>query len=113
MKKSLLIFLRYLVFVLLTAVWAGIFFNLSEFADSPVTGIKDRFVIFMQWSTIVFVSFILLYLFALNKYIFMIFFIPYTLIGALIAYFRYAYKATLTPMLIDAAYITMQALQET
>lgn len=94
--------LKYFILVFLATLFTGVFFILPDFLDNPFNGLKGFFTLFFQWGIICIVSFFLIYSIAANKYLFSILFPVYCFIGSIIAYFRYAYKVSLTPMIIDA-----------
>lgn len=95
--------IQFSLFVLACTLWVGIFFVLSEFIDSPSRGFNGFLIIVGHWGLICMATFFLLYVAAINKYFFSIFFPLFSLLGSILAFYRYAYKATLTPMLIDAS----------
>lgn len=95
--------LRYLIFLLACTSWVGVFFILSEFIDYPKNDIISTLVILAQWAFICFCAGCLIYLLSANKYIFAVFFPLISILGSILTYYKLAYKATLTPMLIDAA----------
>jgi len=93
-----------LFFVLICSVWTGIFFILPDFIDNPVNGISDFIVVVAYCGVVTLASYFLIYLFSINKYIFSIFFPLFSLLGSIIGFYRYTFKASLTPMLIDAVF---------
>ena len=94
----------YLLIVLLSLFY-GFVFTFSEFYGSPFDGIKDFFILAMQWSVIFFATVGLMTLLILNKYIFSITFPFLTLVCTVLTYFRYTANISLTPMVIDLALI--------
>lgn len=97
--------LLFIIFVIFITLLYGLVFTFSEFADSPMNGVHDFFVLGFQWSAIVFATFGLMYLLALNRFIFTIIFPILTGICTILTYFRLTLKATLTPMTIDLALV--------
>jgi glucan phosphoethanolaminetransferase (alkaline phosphatase superfamily) len=93
---------HFFVFVLICSLWVGIFFILPEFIDNPGNGFWGFLIIGGQWSLICLASGAIIYFSAINKYFFAVFFPIYSLFGSILAFYRYAFKATLTPMLVDA-----------
>jgi glucan phosphoethanolaminetransferase (alkaline phosphatase superfamily) len=93
----------FFLFVLAATLWSGVFFVLPEFVDNPSNGFNGFIIIAFHWCLVLFATFFLLYAAAANKYVFAVFFPFFSLLGAVLAFYRYAYKATLTPMLIDAS----------
>lgn len=92
----------FFLFVLTCTLWTGILFILPDFLDNPSSGITGILLVASHWGLICLATCFLLYLSAINKYVFAVFFPIFTAFGAVLAFYRYAYKATLTPMLVDA-----------
>jgi len=84
-------------------LWVGVVFILSDFVDNPNSGVAGFIIVALHWGLICLATYFLIYLFAINKYVFAVFFPIFSLFGSVLAFYRYAYKATLTPMLVDAA----------
>ena len=103
MKQAWKKILSFFLFILTATFWSGVFFILPEFVDNPSNGFNGFIIIAFHWSLVLFATFFLLYAAAANKYVFAVFFPLFSLLGAVLAFYRYAYKATLTPMLIDAS----------
>ena len=93
---------QFFLFLFLSILWVGIFFILPDFLDNPVKGLTGTIILVFHWGLICLATFLLIYIAAINKYFFAIFFPLFTLLGSILAFYRYAYKATLTTMLIDA-----------
>lgn len=105
LKKNLSFFLLLISITL----WAGLFFILPDFIDSPIEGFKSFVLTYSYWAIICFASFFLIYLLAINRYVFAITFPLFTFLGALIGYYRFAFKASLTPMIVEAVFNTYKA----
>lgn len=97
-------FVKYLYFVGALTLCAGIGFVLPDFLDNPVTGAVGVAQIAAYWAVVVVANFLWLYALAACRPIFYVVFPLYCLLGAVVAYFRYAFSATLTPMLLDATF---------
>lgn len=95
-------FIRYIIFLLACTSWVGVFFILSDFIDYPKNDIISTLIIFAQWAFICFCAGSLIYLLSVNKYIFAVLFPALSIIGSILTYYKLGYKATLTPMIIDA-----------
>ena len=91
-------------FVLLCTIWVGVFFILPDFLDNPFQGLKGLIITFLYWGAVSFASGFLIYLMAINKYVFAVFFPVFSILGAVIGFYRYAFKASLTPMLIEVTF---------
>ena len=103
MKSVIKSSLPFFLFVLSCTVWAGIFFILPYFLDNPSKGWEGRFITFFHWGLECFATFLLIYALAVNKFVFAVFFPLFSLLGSILSFYRYAFKAVLTPMLIDAS----------
>lgn len=103
MKSVIKSFFSLFLFVLACTLWAGIFFILPYFLDNPFNGWQGWFITLFHWGLECFATFFLIYFFAVNKYVFAVFFPLFSLLGSVLSFYRYAYKAVLTPMLIDAS----------
>ena len=95
---------HFFIFVLICSLWAGVFFILPDFLDNPSKGLNGFIITAAHFGLITLVSGILIYFSTINKYIFAVFFPIFSLFGSVLAFYRYAFKATLTPMLVDAAF---------
>lgn len=96
---------RFIIFVICISLCYSICFTLSEFSDSPISGVRDALIIGLQWGAISFATFGLMYVLALSKLIFAIIFPLLTGFCTFLTYFRITLKATLTPMTIDLALV--------
>lgn len=96
-------YVRFYLFALVSALFFGICFTSTDFITTPVASVKDIITLFFHWSTIVIALFGLLSVLTVNKYLFSVAFPLLTLVGSLLAYFRFTMNATLTPMILDAA----------
>lgn len=98
--KSQLLFIVFVTVVSL--VFSGLFIT-PYFLDTPVEGGSDLMKVIVYWAVCFVANTLLLGAFAAYSKVFNYFIYVYSLVGSVLAYARYAYKATLTPMLIDAA----------
>lgn len=89
-------------FVVICTIWVGVFFILPDFLDNPFQGFKGFLITFLYWGIVSFASGFLIYLMAVNKYVFAILFPMYATLGAVVGFYRYSYKASLTPMIVEA-----------
>ncbi len=97
-------FLKYLLLVATLALLCGVAFVLPEFLDNPVEGLSGIIQVGAFWGIVVVANFLLIYAVAASRRVFYALFPLYCLLGAVLAHFRYAYSATLTPMLLDATF---------
>lgn len=101
MKKTLQNILRYLLFVSTETLWIALVAILPDFYDNPITGFQGVLTIVAYVIAISVVSFLLLYVLSLNKYIAAIFIPIYGMIGAAVSYYRIMYRVTITPLILD------------
>jgi glucan phosphoethanolaminetransferase (alkaline phosphatase superfamily) len=99
-KKNILYFL---FFVAVATLFIGIAFTSADFFTSPTSQLKDRFILFIQWCVLVGALLPVIYLIALNKYVFALFYPLICMLSSILMYFRYATGTTLTTMILDAA----------
>lgn len=95
--------IRFYIFILLVSLFFGICFTSTDFITIPVGAFSDWLPLGLQWAVVVTALFFLFLLLALNPYIFACTFPLLTLVGSVLAYFRFTMNAALTPMLLDAA----------
>lgn len=99
MKKDIL---RYFLWALCATVWAAVCFILPDFFDNPV---EDWHTIATMGAYVIAISgasFGIIYLLGLNTSVAWITLPLFGAAGAAISYFRVAFHATITPMIIDA-----------
>lgn len=95
--------LHNLFFILCAAVWLTLFI-IPDFLNYPIGDVYDLIrLIFFNIGLQAFSIFLLLCALNGNKYVFAVCFPLLSLLGCIVAFYRYAYKAILTPMLIDVA----------
>ncbi len=97
---------KYIVFVLVAAIWATLCFVVPEFVEDPVSGVSGWLTIAMYVAILGGVQFLLLYLFFINKYVAAVVVPIYSIVGAGAAFYRYAYHATVTPLMLDVMFHT-------
>ncbi|MFC6998651.1 phosphoethanolamine transferase [Rufibacter roseus] len=95
--------LRLFVFLLLITFLFGALFISADFLNNPYRSFLDFLIIALQWGVVLFATSGLLYLLAINKYIFAAFFPILTIACAVLAYFRVTANVIFTPMILDAA----------
>jgi glucan phosphoethanolaminetransferase (alkaline phosphatase superfamily) len=96
--------LPFLLFVTICTLFIGIAFIIVEFADNPFYGFMGFIITGIHFSIVLLATFFLIWLIAINKYCFAVFFPFFSIIGSILAYFRYSYKATITPMILEATF---------
>lgn len=94
---------RFYLFTALAALFIGIGFTSTDFITLPAATYKDLFILGAQWAVVVAAVFFLLLILTVKKGLFAVLFPVLTLLSAVLAYFRYTIRATLTPMILDAA----------
>ncbi len=94
--------LKFYFFLFAITVWAGVFFILPDFLIYPTIGFKGTIYRYLHFLLVCIPLFFTLYLLAINKYIFKVLFPAFILLGSLIGYYSFRYKAIFTPMILDA-----------
>lgn len=92
---------RYLLYVSITTLWIAVIAIVPDFLDNPITNIQGVVTILTYVIAISIVSFLWLYIIALNKYVAMILVPLYGVIGAAVSYYRVMYRVTITPLILD------------
>ena len=100
---------KHLIFLIVSTLWVGLFFILPDFLDSPIEGFGSLMLIVSYWGIICFSSFFIIYFLAINQYVFAITFPLFSFLGALITFYRFAFKASLTPMIVEAVFNTYKS----
>ena len=83
--------------------WA-LFFTLSDFISIPCSSFKDCVGNGIQWACVSFVPFLCWVFVSMNKYLFALLFPLFSIICAVLTYFRYAYKFVLNSMMLYTIY---------
>ena len=91
--------------IIFLSLFYGLAFTFSDFYNSPFDNAKDFFILSLQWGVVVTATFGFLYLIIINKYIFAIVFPLLTICCGILTYMRYALQISLTPMLLDLAFV--------
>lgn len=99
MKRA---FLTYVLWVACATLWATLCFLLPDFCDNPVHGIHAVLTIGAYLAALGIASFWVLYLIGLNRYAASVLLPVFAAFGAAVSYYRVAFHATITPMIIDA-----------
>lgn len=92
----------FLLFTLLASVWAVVFFALPDFFDNPIEDFKSCLTIGAYIVVIFIAVYPLLVLMTVNRYVATIFILLFGVLGSIVAYYRIAYNATVTVIMIDA-----------
>lgn len=103
-KKCLNNEVRYFCFVAILALLAGIFFVSPDFLDNPTDDFKGILILFAYWCIVTLCNFFVIYSLGAYKILFAIVFPIYWILGSIVGYIRFAYSATITPMLLDATF---------
>ncbi|MCM1034182.1 MAG: lipid A phosphoethanolamine transferase [Paludibacter sp.] len=96
-------FIHYILFIIGCTAWATICFIIPDFMDNPWNGFSGWSMFLLYTTAIGGATFLLLYIVALNKYAIAAFLPIFAIGGATVSYFRIAFKATITPIVIDAS----------
>ncbi len=94
-------FVKYFIWSIAATLWATICFIVPDFADNPSSGIHGIITIITYICACGLGNFFILYLVGCNKYFCAIFLPLYGIAGAALSFYRYIYRVTITPMIID------------
>ncbi len=100
--KSIRKIFSYNLFIASCTMWAIVCFVLPDFLDNPIDGLYALIQIIGFITVVAKAVFITLYIAAANKYKFSLFLRLLVILGSIIGYYRYAFGAVLSPILIDA-----------
>lgn len=100
---------KYILFVVVTTLWATIAFILPDFADNPLSGWKAIGTLCVYLGILGIASFWVLLLGTIERHITIIFLPIFAVIGSAVAYFRVAYHATITPIILEVTFQTNPA----
>jgi glucan phosphoethanolaminetransferase (alkaline phosphatase superfamily) len=98
MKASL----RYMYWVLTVTVWGTLSFIVPDFAESAAEGWRSLATLAGYVLALGGATFLLCYIFGLYKPLSAVFLPLYGIGGAVVSYYRMAYHATITPMVVEA-----------
>lgn len=94
--------LRYFLWALCATIWTAVCFILPDFFDNPAENWRTVVTMCVYVIAISGASFGVIYLLGLNRWVAWITIPIFGAVGAAISYFRVAFHATITPMIIDA-----------
>ena len=97
---------QYLLYVTAATLWIAVGVILPDFLDNPITGLQGILTIAIYVVALSIISFLILYITSLNKYIATVFIPLYGLLGATTAYYRILYHVTITPLILDCIFHT-------
>ena len=97
---------EYLLFVVAATIWIGLTAVMPDFMDNPVHGLRGVVTIVCYVGAVSVVSFLLLYVAGLSKWVTMVFYPLYGIVGAGVSYYRVAYRVTVTPLILDCVFHT-------
>lgn len=100
-KKNII---KYYAFLLIISFCGGVLFIFPDFITYPTSGIGGVIYTFFHWALTCFALFLLYYILSINKYFFSFTFPILVFVGSLVGFYSYFYKASLTPMIVDAAF---------
>lgn len=95
-------FVKYLIWSIAATLWATICFIAPDFIDNPIDDIRTTITIGAYILALGIASFWIIYLIGINKYVTWLLLPIFALGGATVSYYRVAFHATITPMIIDA-----------
>lgn len=94
--------LKYYIFLAVLSLVGGVLFIFPDFIIYPTSGIKGAVYTIAHWALTCLPLLFLFYVISINKYVFAITFPLIALLGILVGFYSYFYKAILTPMIVDA-----------
>lgn len=95
--------LKQTIFVTTVSLVTGLLFVTPYFTDTPINNFTDILTVTAYWGVVFIANTLIIGAISSYRLLFAVCFPIYSLLGAALAYARIAYKATLTPMLIDAS----------
>lgn len=95
--------LRYIYWVLTVTVWGTLCFIAPDFAEAELTDFRSAATIGGYVAALGGATFLLYYIIGLYKPVAAVLVPLYGIGGAVVSYYRVAYHATLTPMLVESA----------
>lgn len=99
MKRDII---KYVLWSVGVTFWAVVCFILPDFLDSPIHNTRTFFTVLVYLVALGGASFWIIYLIGLNKYVTWVCLPVFGLVGAGVSFYRFAFHATITPMIIDA-----------
>lgn len=93
---------QYLIWSICATIWAMVCFILPDYIDNPISDISTFITIIVYLVALGVASFWVLYLAGLNRCVTYCFLPIFGIGGAIVSYYRVAFHATITPMIIDA-----------
>lgn len=106
MKNSIL---KYCIYLLVVTLWATMAFILPDFMDSPIAGWRDILTLCAYLCVLAIASLWVVLLGTINQYVAMVFLPVFSVIGSVVAYFRAACHATITPIVLEVTFQTNMA----
>lgn len=100
-ESILTTYIKYFTFVLVVTIVSTIFFIIPDFLDNPISDVREMLTMASYVLAIGLMQFLILNLLCINKFVYTIFMPIYVLLGAIISYYRFAYSATITPMIVE------------
>lgn len=97
---------RFWPYVLLVTLWSTLCFALPDFLDNPVHGWQGRLAIAIYCMALGGAALLPLIIATINRHVAAIFLPLYGALGAVVSYYRVAYHATITPIILDATFHT-------
>ena len=95
---------NYYYFLIGIGFYWALFFTLSDFISIPCSSFKDYVGNGIQWACVSFVPFLFWVFVSMNKYLFALLFPLFSIVCAVLTYFRYAYKFVLNSMMLYTAF---------
>lgn len=95
-------FIRYILWVLCATLWSSLCFVLPDFVDNPHEGWINFLPIIAYITACFGGTFFLLYIIGCNHLVCAVLLPIFGVVGSVVSFYRWAYHATFTPMIIEA-----------
>lgn len=97
---------KYLLWVCCATLWIALCVILPDFLDNPSNGIRGAITLLAYVTAVSLLSFGVLYIAGLNRYVAAILIPIYGIIGAAVSFYRLMYRVTITPLMLDCIFHT-------
>ena len=96
---------QFVLFAVLHGLFYGLVFVFSDFFDMPVGSATDAIKVFMQWAIVSFAAFLWVYSLSCFKLTFALFYPIMSVLCAIVVYFRYTAKISLSGIGLELALV--------
>ena len=96
---------QFVLFAVLHGLFYGLVFVFSDFFDMPIGSATDAIKVFMQWAIVSFAAFLWVYSLSCFKLTFALFYPIMSVLCAIVVYFRYTAKISLSGIGLELALV--------